>query len=367
MSGNLVTLHLAFGANERYFPGLYCAVGSALSALGADYRAIIHVIDAGISPESRKNLENLVDTGNYHLIEWIPAPRERFRSIRITGYHPSILYRLALPELLQGVKRVIYLDADTLVFKCLGKLWEECLSRGEPLLAVQDWETKNIAGDSMKLAEILGVNDKIGYFNSGVLLLRLDEFRKENFSNRTYALLEAHGGLMRFPDQTALNCHFVERWGTLDKEWNYPAWAFDQQCGNNLPSICHYTNHAPWLSRRYSPSHALFDRIARELGLVLPQPEKQIFISCWKSFANWCIAPLRCAYQTARPILFRVFDQEEALLSRNALAAYWLNFFVTGPNLVIRYRRRIRQIYSEGLEAGCESPLLSRLAADTSK
>ncbi len=344
MSENLITIHLALGANERYFPGLYCAVGSALRSLGSGYRAMVHVIDAGVSAESRKTLEDLVDTGNEHSISWLPAPVDRFRRIQIAGYHPAVLHRLALPELLPDVERAIYLDADTLVFDCLGKLWEESNNRKEPLFAVQDCETMCIAGDSKTLASILGLERTSGYFNSGMLLLRLDELRKEDFTCRACEFLEKHGSLIRFPDQTVLNCHFAERWGSLEARWNFPAWAFDRQYGNDLPAICHFTNHAPWLFRRYTPSQALFERTARELELALPNSSLGLLAPCWAALVCWSLAPLRWIYQTTRIVIGRIIKHEDEAKFAEELARYWRGYFLDGPRRVLHYGRRIRSM-----------------------
>ena len=44
---------LALASNERYFPGLYCAVASALSHLDAARELNLKVLDGGISQTSR--------------------------------------------------------------------------------------------------------------------------------------------------------------------------------------------------------------------------------------------------------------------------------------------------------------------------
>ena len=52
---------IALASNERYFPGLYCAVASALGHMATGSMVDLHVLDGGISQTSRDTLSRLVD------------------------------------------------------------------------------------------------------------------------------------------------------------------------------------------------------------------------------------------------------------------------------------------------------------------
>lgn len=341
-----VTIHVALCANERYFPGLYCAIGSSLKTLGPGYRLHIHVIDAGLAEGSKRQLENLVTSAKDHTIQWLPAPSSMFEGIQNRYYHPSVFYRLALPEILD-VERVIYLDADLLVFECLGELWEKEIMQEKPLLAIQDRETRSLADDCGELAEALGVKEAGRYFNSGVLVLRLDFLRRENFTARVCTMLKEHGALARFADQTALNWYFGSRWRQLPARWNSPAWDFDGQDDNRLPAIFHYTNNAPWLNRLYSPSQALFERVAKELCFDLPKADRGLGHSAWLALTHWVLAPVRMGYQLTRLVRLKQGDDEQASSASSTLAHYWWRYFIGGPGRICRYQRRIREIHSD--------------------
>jgi hypothetical protein len=51
---------LALASNERYFPGLYCAVASSLAYMTSRRAVDLRVLDGGISQASRDMLERLV-------------------------------------------------------------------------------------------------------------------------------------------------------------------------------------------------------------------------------------------------------------------------------------------------------------------
>jgi hypothetical protein len=285
----------------------------------------------------------LVTASGDYSIHWLPAPSAVFDRIQLARYHLSAYYRLALPEILD-LERVIYLDADTLILGCLGKLWEEVTAQNEPLLAVQDKETQTLREDSVALADSLGLQDEIGYFNSGVLVLRLDLLRRENFTARACAMLAQHGRFASFADQSALNWHCAGRWGQLESRWNLPAWAFDMQDQNELPAICHYTNHAPWLKQVYSPSQSLFERVANELGFDLPKAKQGIGHAAMRALGQWALAPVRVCYQLGRFARVTQGDDAHSSTASATLAHYWWRYFIGGPSRVLRYRRRIREI-----------------------
>src|SRR5260370_38066458 len=54
---------LALASNERYLPGLYCAVASALSHLDPTREVDLRVLDGGLSQVSRETLSRLVGRG----------------------------------------------------------------------------------------------------------------------------------------------------------------------------------------------------------------------------------------------------------------------------------------------------------------
>jgi lipopolysaccharide biosynthesis glycosyltransferase len=337
---NSDVLHVALCANERYFPGLYLSIASALRA-GGDLR--FHVIDAGLSEPSKESLRELVRRGTGQNLSFVQVPAEQFASIPTGEYHISAYYRLALPSLLPDVSSLVYLDSDTLVFNSLALL-AACRDSGSPLAAVQDWETKRLSGDSPELARLLGSDDVPGYLNSGVLWLDLDHLRAVDFTARACDLLRKHGHLPRFPDQTILNHLFTRQWHLLEPLWNTPARAFDAQSENRAPHILHFTKHAPWLQRRYTPSQALFERLARDFAFTLPKPEHSMVRSCGVAVLQWLLAPSRVGLYGIAALVAMLSGASSRAGGLVATARYWMGYFTGGPQRVMHYRRRIREI-----------------------
>jgi lipopolysaccharide biosynthesis glycosyltransferase len=124
-------------------------------------------------------------------------------------------YRIFLPELLPEVERVLYLDADLIVVDSLAPLWAIDLE-GSWVGAVT-----NVFQDNHKHRPAeLGLAGSHVYFNAGVLLMNLDEMRRDG---RTAALLEfgiENAPRLEWRDQDALNVVLGERRLPLHPRWN---------------------------------------------------------------------------------------------------------------------------------------------------
>src|SRR5262249_11623803 len=178
----LIPVVLALATNERYFPGLYCAVASALSTMPPTREVDLKVLDGGISEISRKVLSHLVARFGRHVrLEFVPIDESMFRGATLGPGQSYMAYcRILLPQLVD-VPRLIYLDCDVLVFRDLSQLFDFQLSAGKFMAAVPDSETYSLAHDSPALAKAMKLSPEAVYFNSGVMLMDLDELRKERF------------------------------------------------------------------------------------------------------------------------------------------------------------------------------------------
>src|SRR6266480_2542477 len=173
---------LALASNERYFPGLYCAVASALSHLDAAREVDLKVLDGGISETSRKVLSHLVaGFGRSIRLEFVPIDESIFGGATLGPGRSHMAYSRILLSHLLDVPRLIYLDCDVLVFRDFSELFDVELSPGKKLAAVPDSETLTLRDDSCTLAGAMNLPADGRYFTSGVMLMNLDELRKGHF------------------------------------------------------------------------------------------------------------------------------------------------------------------------------------------
>ena len=147
---------LALASNECYFPGLYCAVASALSH--ATKEVDLKVLDGGLSQESRSALSRLIErVGKCVRVEFLTVDPSVFSKATLGPGKSHMTYcRTLLPQLLD-VPRLIYLDCDVLVFRDLAKLFDLELPPGKVIAAGPDSETPTLADDSHAIAAAMNL------------------------------------------------------------------------------------------------------------------------------------------------------------------------------------------------------------------
>jgi len=116
------------------------------------------------------------------------------------------------------VERILYLDSDLVVAGSIASLW--CLDLEGRLLGAV-----NIPGSLHGVAK-LGMQPEDGYFNSGVLLIDLKQWRESRALDIILDCVDAHPERFQYTlDQDALNACFHARTKRLDYKWNV-TWPF---------------------------------------------------------------------------------------------------------------------------------------------
>ncbi len=256
-------LHVALAADENYFPGLLVAAASI--AFFSDDKAdlSLHILDGGISDKSWCRLRAAI--GRLH-------PKAQLNRLSVLGSGiceilddgkkgPMAYARLVLPRLIDA-KRVVYVDSDCLSLSDLGDLFDFDL-RGHPLAAVQDPITMRLADDYPWSAE---PPPEKPYFNSGLLLIDVDQWRKEKVTEHTLEVLQREGPRCTYWDQTALNYVLQNRWQQLPSRWNYPSNGFDHRRAEEVSLVHFLCNEKPWFGDSGSEAHELWRWFANDVA-----------------------------------------------------------------------------------------------------
>src|SRR6266542_2565415 len=212
---------LALTSDEGYFPGLYCAVASALSAVDSARKVDVKVLDGGLSQASRDTLSRMIErVGESVRPEFVTVDPSVFGNATLGPGQSHMTYcRILLPHLLD-VPRLIYLDCDVLVFRDLSELFDLELSSGKVLAAVRDSETLSLAEDSLVVAKAMKLPAEGAYFNCGAMLMNLDELRKQHFFERAVEFLNTWRPAYRFWDQSVINFLLHGQIHELPEYWN---------------------------------------------------------------------------------------------------------------------------------------------------
>jgi lipopolysaccharide biosynthesis glycosyltransferase len=343
---------IALASNERYFQGLYCAVASALGHMATGSVVDVHVLDGGISQSSKNILSRLAERfGQSVRVEFVPVDDSVFRGATLGPHKSHMAYcRILLPRVLSA-SRVVYLDCDVLVFRDLSDLFERPLSSGKILAAVRDSETLSLGDDSRIVADAMKLPTQGAYFNSGVMLMNLDELRKQNFLERSLEFFKNWRGHYRFWDQSAFNFLLYGRIDELPEYWNRASWQFDEQEENDLGCVLHYTGLVPWLRERPGPAQALFERFAEHAGLAVNRRTAEFKHSQHQWFWRNALAPLRAAAFFVQSILYKIFGRWKKAADYQRAARYWFNYLRNVPGRRRVYGRRIAEIHNMKFDA----------------
>jgi len=338
---------IALASNERYFPGLYCAVTSALSQLDVARKVDLKVLDGGISSTSRDTLSRFIDRVGEHVrLEFVTVDDSIFRDATLGPAESYMTYcRILLPCLLD-VPRLIYLDCDALVFRDLSELFDLQLPSGKILAAVRDSETLSLGDDSQIVTDAMKLPAQGVYFNCGVMLMNLDELRRENFMEQSLAFLRTWSGHYRFHDQSAINFLLHGRIHELPESWNRAAWRFNKQSDNNLNCVLHYTSSPPWLRETPGPAQVLFERFATEAGLPVNRDALPFKKSRRQRLWQNGLAPLRTLAFSVASLVYRIVGREDKSAAYRKAARYWFDYIRNAPSRRRVHRHRSQQIDS---------------------
>lgn len=186
----------------------------------------------------------------------------------------AMWYRLLLPELLPDVERILYLDVDTLAVDALDSLWQTEL--GDHYLAAVT--NVFLTPEHAQRVSDLGVQPE-SYFNSGVLLLNLEQLRVDNCLTAIRELVQRRQTDLVWPDQDALNLVLGGRRVALHPRWNcmnsvlYFPWAKDifgegtVESARRRPGIRHFEGpegNKPWHVLNRDKDRRLYFRHRRQ-------------------------------------------------------------------------------------------------------
>jgi len=208
---------IACAADDRFVRPL----AVLLRSLGKNHSSCplrIHVVADGIGEADRSRLSAAAAP---HLVEWLEADtrglEDIFQQPHLTF---SSLFRLKLPSLLDDVDRVLYLDSDTMVIRDLGPLVETDLGEA-PVAAVRDSVFSDYRSPFWSTPEVEAIDGRRregSYFNTGVALMNLAVWRRDNLEQEAFRRLNQNDLLLG--DQCAMNAVSAGKWRELPARWN---------------------------------------------------------------------------------------------------------------------------------------------------
>lgn len=194
-------MNIIYASNDGYARHLGVSLYSLLEHHQQMKEITVYLLSVGMSEENQKRLGGIADKFGRELIPVEMGDlRRRFPETADTrGFDISAMTRLfAASELPAGVRKAIYLDCDTVILGSLEPLWE--MSMGDCLVGMVPEPT---AYEAMRAA--IGLTMADPYYNSGVLLMDLEGWRRERIEAQLLDFYLQKGGNLFACDQDTLN------------------------------------------------------------------------------------------------------------------------------------------------------------------
>lgn len=215
MTDNKICIPIFLASDDNYAPLLSIAMYSIL--YNTNNFINFYVLDDGIADFHKRQISKcLQEKFNSFSLEFIPLDvNKEFKDHNITPNYPtlSIYSRFLIPNIKPNINKAIYLDCDTIVLDDITKLYNENLD-GYPIGAVPEHKF-NV--EVLKLKNNAQNSLNHNYFNSGVLLIDCEKWRKNNFIND---LLKISLPKLLCPDQDILNNYFDNNYKVLSFKYN---------------------------------------------------------------------------------------------------------------------------------------------------
>lgn len=210
-------MNVVYASNDGYARHLAVSLYSLLEHNEEADKIHVYILSMGLSEENKNRLIGIgAQFEREVMVIELGDLKERFSyKVDTGGFDLSIMARLFVGEVLpEAEERVLYLDCDTVINASLKRLWE------------MDLES-NMVGAVMEPTIYPAVKKSIGllpedpYFNSGVLLIDLKRWRKEQAQKLLLDFYSSRGGKLFAGDQDTMNGALKGRIKPLPPRYNF--------------------------------------------------------------------------------------------------------------------------------------------------
>lgn len=195
--------HVAFSVNAGGLPGFGATVASLINHCSRPENLRIHILASRLSNEHVANIEALFQelrfSGGYRFLPF--DAEDRFQDLPSLHGDYATYGRLLIPELIDA-PRVLYLDSD-LVITC-DVLALADLDLGGHVIAACSGTTIAHTLDRKYFFD-RGFTKEMRYFNCGVILIDLDEWKRRDWTTAWQAIVLDRPESLTTHDQTIMN------------------------------------------------------------------------------------------------------------------------------------------------------------------
>lgn len=275
---------VAFCANLRMEVPLHVAALSVLKNLRSERCLKIYVLTSDFPDSSIRDLRKTLNAVNrpYELVILKPDVSV-FQGLK--PFHGSLAayYRILLPELV-AEPRFVYLDIDTITTTDISGLFDLDM-KGKAVGFLVDGNIGTALEN--KFFRSLGFADTDPAFNSGVMLVDIEQWKSQNCLDRILTFCRAHPHDLLAADQTALIALFSQDCVSFDAKYNIKLSTIFPEENTNVGGVYHFVGSPkPWdlFGRFFHPYYPLWKRYLSEVRTSVLKTNCYLNIQSWLRF-----------------------------------------------------------------------------------
>ncbi|MBR6916644.1 MAG: glycosyltransferase family 8 protein [Clostridia bacterium] len=233
-----------FACNDRYVPYLDVAIISLVSHASDNNFYKITVLKTDISEESqavlKKHAKSNVSVEFYDVKEMLEPVKDKLPDMFY--FSVAAYFRFFIETSFPQYDKAIYLDCDVILLNDIAELYDTDVT-GYLVGAAYEQNTGRSPMFTEYVENIIGI-PYYTYFNSGVMVMNLKEFREYGVQERFLDMLSTYNFDSLAPDQEYLNVICHDRVKYLPTGWNKHS--FPEAPEGEL-NLCHYAlSNKPW-------------------------------------------------------------------------------------------------------------------------
>ena len=316
ISNEKLKIACAYATDNTYtYPTLVAMTSLVENAGIKTFYEIYIMINPEFTIENKKILKSVEEKYFIHCEVKFINMGDKYKNLKtnITIATPAY-YRLELHNLLPNIKRIIWMDGDTIVFKDLTELIKLDM-KGNYIMGFLDSIPDAIDKFNIKNATVLC---------TGVLLLDLDALRKNNITEKFNNFIIKNINKINQHDQTIINVVCQDKIGVLPPK--YGMWNF----ADEKNAIGHNEKQRPYLKYNITEFIEAYYSPAI-LHYTWPKPfwgigRKLIFSKKWWEYAN------KTRYSKEISILYLYSERKKERIMKylkkyNIILSYIFSFF----------------------------------------
>lgn len=211
-----MTWNILYQFNEAYATFAGVSIFSLLENNKLAEEICFYILGEDLTEQSRDKIRRMIERYGRHVIYLETSPMiEKLEQLKIPKYRGSYATNLKLfaTEQISGdIDRILYIDSDTIITGDLERLFSMEMEH-DPLMMALDSLGSEHKGD-------IGHAPEEYYFNAGVMLIDLQEWKKQKCTEQIIDHIQKRRSHYIAPDQDILNCVFKGKIGILGAEYN---------------------------------------------------------------------------------------------------------------------------------------------------